>query len=463
MRFVGRRAELAFLEGQWRKRGAQLIVVTGKRRVGKTYLLNQWIRQKPAVYYLADRRPEREQLREVARRLGAYFDDAFVARKGFDDWLEVFAYLKTKVTRRFALVIDEYPYLATNNAATSSLFQKGWDETLHALPVYVVLCGSSIAMMVSETLAQSAPLYGRRTGDVRIHPLDFEEVVELLPKKLSFEERVEVYATLGGMLGYLAHFDMLKADLEYNVREEILSPGAFLFREVEYLLSEELREPRNYLAILAAIAQGNRKFGQIVNATKLPPTAPKGYLDVLAELELVEREVPVTEPMPHKSKKSLYGLQDPFVALWFDIVYPYRSDLELGNTQPSIERFRKSFPAVMSRAYERIARETIRKAPDLPFPLHRVGRWWDSGHEIDVLGLNADVNGLLAGEVKWSNQPLGSEVLATLRARTAHVQWGRRERREAFALFSKSGFTADLRRRARTEGILLFHGTRRLA
>src|SRR3972149_11317634 len=363
MRFVGRTRELAVLNTQWRRRDAQLLIITGKRRGGKTYLLNRWLRGKSGVYYLADRRPERDQLRELAKRLGAHFQDPFVAAKGFEDWLEVFAYLKGKITRRFALVIDESPYLAANNPATSSLFQKGWDETLHALPIYLVLCGSSIAMMVSETLAQQAPLYGRRTGDLLIRPL-------------AFEERVQVYATLGGMPGYLTQFDLLRTDLESNVREQILTPGRFLFREVDYLLSEELREPRNYLAILAAIAQGKRKFGEIVNATRLPATAPKTYLDVLEQLQLVERDVPVTEPMPHKSKKSLYGLQDPFVALWFEIIYPYRSELELGNWHPSIERFRKSRPQILSAGYERIARETIRKEADLPFAGQPGGRGW---------------------------------------------------------------------------------------
>ncbi len=462
MRFVGRTAELAVLDAQWRKREAQLMIVTGKRRVGKTFLLNRWLQKKPAVYYLADRRPEREQLRELAKRLGAHFTDPFVAAKGFDDWLEVFAYLKTRVTRRFALVIDEYPYLAASNPATSSLFQKGWDETLHALPVYLVLCGSSIAMMVSETLAQQAPLYGRRTGDLAVRPLSFAEVCQLLPGKLAFEESVQVYATLGGMPGYLTQFDLLRTDLESNVREQILTPGRFLFREVDYLLSEELREPRNYLAILAAIAQGKRKFGEIVNATRLPATAPKAYLDVLEQLQLVERDVPVTEPMPQKSKKSLYGLQDAFVALWFEIVHPYRSELELGNWHPSIERFRKSRPQMMSRGYERIARETIRKAADLPFAVHQVGRWWDHDHEIDVVGVNADANGLLLGEAKWSTQPVGVDVLAGLQAKAPHVRWGTPGRQQAFALFSKSGFTSDLRRRAKAEGVLLFQGTRRV-
>ena len=171
--FVNRTAELAWLKTRWRVGEAQLLIVYGKRRVGKTALLKEFLQGKPGVYILADRRPEREQLREVAARLGAHFDDAFIGRKGFENWLEAFEYLATRLRpeatpagARLLLILDEYPYLVENNPATSSLFQKGWDETLQHLPLTLVLCGSSMAMMESETLAHRAPLYGRRTGDL---------------------------------------------------------------------------------------------------------------------------------------------------------------------------------------------------------------------------------------------------------------------------------------------------------
>lgn len=225
IRFVDRKPALAALGRWWAARGAQLGIVFGKRRVGKTALLTRWMQGKPAVYYLADRRPERDQLRELAKRLGHHFGDEFVARKGFDDWLEVFAYLNEKPARRLALVIDEFPYLVENNPAVSSLFQKGWDETLHGLPICLVLCGSSTAMMVKETLAQTSPLYGRRTGDLHVRPLEFSAVREFFPRRVGFARSAEVYATLGGMPGYLAHVDA-RRDLEANVRAEILTPGA---------------------------------------------------------------------------------------------------------------------------------------------------------------------------------------------------------------------------------------------
>jgi AAA+ ATPase superfamily predicted ATPase len=460
--FVNRAAELGWLEARWRARDAQLLIVYGKRRVGKTALLKETLQGKSGVYFLADRRPEREQLREVAARLGGHFTDPFIGRKGFDTWLEAFEYLTTRLrpsvakpSERLLLILDEYPYLVENNPATSSLFQKGWDETLQRLPLVLVLCGSSMAMMESETLAHRAPLYGRRTGDLLVRPLDFAGVRQFLPKRRPFVHAVEAYAVLGGMPGYLRQFDFNRELLD-NIREQILTPGAFLFREVDFLLKEELREPRNYLAILRAISQGRRKFGEIANDTGLAKNVLHKYLHVLEDLELVERDVPITEKSPQKSRRSLYGLQDPFVAFWFACGYPYVSDLELGETRPALRRVRDLLPHLLGRAYERIARETLRRGDGLPFPLHRVGHWWDDHAEIDVVGLNEEANAILFGEVKWSERPIGTDIYRNLVEKARRVAWGQAGRREVFALFSRSGFTPEMRRVARQDNALLF-------
>lgn len=462
MKFVDREIELGWLEQRWSARDPQLLIVYGKRRVGKTELLKRFIRGKPAVYVLADRRPEPDQLKEVATRLGAHFDDPFIGRKGFDGWLEAFEYLKAKLPQRktrnpheLVLAIDEYPYLVENNPATSSLFQKGWDETLSRLPLCLILCGSSMAMMESETLVQRAPLYGRRTGDLVMLPLDFSGVRQFLPRRWPFEKCVEVYALLGGMPGYLRQFDS-GTDLEENVREQILTPGAFLFRELDFLLKEELREPRNYLAILRAVSQGKRKFGEVINDTGLAKNVLHKYLHVLENLQLIVREVPVTEKLPQRSKRSLYSLQDPFIAFWFECVYPFVSDLALGETGPAVQRFRQILPHLLGRSYERIALEMIRHGNALPAPLQRVGRWWDHQDEIDIVGINEAENAILFGEVKWSRKPLGTNILQELKAKAARIEWGRKGRQEAFALFSRKGFTPEMRKVAGEGGVLLF-------
>jgi hypothetical protein len=257
------------------------------------------------------------------------------------------------------------------------------------------------------------------------------------------------------MPGYLRQFDFDRELLD-NIREQILTPGAFLFREVDFLLKEELREPRNYLAILRAISQGRRKFGEIANDTGLGKNVLHKYLHVLEDLQLVERDVPITEKMPQKSRRSLYGLQDPFVAFWFACGYPHVSDLELGETRPALRRVRDLLPLLLGRAYERIASETLRRGEGLPFPLHRVGHWWDDQAEIDVVGLNDEANAILFGDVKWSERPIGMDIYRALAEKASRVAWGKAGRREAFALFSRSGFTPEMRRVARQDNVLLF-------
>jgi hypothetical protein len=257
------------------------------------------------------------------------------------------------------------------------------------------------------------------------------------------------------MPGYLRQFDFDR-DLLDNIRDQILTPGAFLFREVDFLLKEELREPRNYLAILRAISPGRRKFGEIANETGLGKNILHKYLHVLEDLQLVERDVPITEKAPQKSRRSLYGLQDPFVAFWFACGYPYVSDLELGETRPALRRVRELLPHLLSRAYERIARETLRQSEGLPFPLHRIGHWWDDQAEIDVVGLNEEANAILFGEVKWSERPIGTDIYRKLVEKARRVVSGKPGRRESFALFSRAGFTPEMRRLARQDSVLLF-------
>lgn len=232
---------------------------------------------------------------------------------------------------------------------------------------------------------------------------------------------------------------------------------------VEFLLKEELREPRNYMAILRAVAQGKRKFGEIVNETGLATNVLHKYLQVLEELQLTEREVPVTENAPSRSKRSLYGIQDPSITLWFQCGYPFVSDLELGEAGPALRRFRQVLPHSLGRAYERIARELLRRTTELSFPLQRLGRWWDAGDEIDLVGANDEANAILFGEVKWSPRPLGTDILRALREKAARVAWGRPGRRTAYALFGRSGFTPELMRLARREEILLFRQDARIA
>ncbi|MDW7760045.1 MAG: ATP-binding protein [Acidobacteriota bacterium] len=459
MEFINRETELAFLEGCWREESAGLVVLWGKRRVGKTELVKRFVEGKPHIYFLAETTGPKEQLLRFSRAVGRFFSEPLLETRGFTDWEEIFVYLRKK-NRRIVLAVDEFPYLIQSNPAAPSLFQKGWDEHLSKSPVCLVLLGSSIAMMENEVLGRRSPLFGRRTGQWRVDPMSFR-AASGFRKGSSFEDRLSHYAVAGGIPAYWLQFDR-RSDIWRNIEERVLSKGRFLYDEVEFLLREELREPRYYFALLQAVAQGRRKLSEIVNATGLAQAAANKYLGVLADLKIVERETPVTEERPLKSKKGLYRIVDNFVHFWFKFVFPRRADLELGKTGDVLRDIRRDWAGCAAPVYEQVAREILMENEDRFFRFDAVGRWWDKGEEIDLVALNRETKQALLVEVKWSERPVGLDIYEGLKAKAGKVRktlgtWGG-EADLRFCLFGKKGFTEAVMRKAAEEGVALFTG-----
>ncbi len=454
MTFIDRERELGFLQGKWQEKGAQLIVLWGKRRVGKTELVKQFLLDKPHVYFLAESTSDREQLFRFSQALGRFFDEPLLLTRGFAGWEESFEYVRAR-NRRFVLAIDEFPYLMGSNPAITGLFQKAWDEYWRNSQVYLVLLGSSMAMMENEVLGYRSPLYGRRTGQWRVDPMTFDAVRRFRPGK-TFEDAMSHYSVGGGIPAYWLQFSTDK-DFARNLTDHVLSKGAMLYDEVEFLLREELREPRYYFALLQSLAQGRRKLSEMVNATGLGQAAANKYLSVLADLKIVERELPVTEDKPLKSKKGLYRISDPFFHFWFRYVFPRRGELEMGHAAKVLEGIQKTLSQHISTVYEQVAAQTLWCHMDIFFPFTDVGRWWDRHEEIDLVALDRESGSILFGEVKWSTKPVGTDIYEALRRKAAGVPWGGKQRHERFCLFSRSGFTEAMKQRAREDGVVLFH------
>lgn len=458
MKFINRKAELNALEKKWMENEPQLFIVYGKRRVGKTELIKQFIKNKPAIYFLADRRTTIEQLKELGRIIGEYFKDNSLIKKGFSDWIEVFSYLKNKTTKKLIFAIDEYPYLVESDGATSSLFQKGWDEYLKDSKICVILSGSSIAMMESEALIHKSPLYGRRTGQSLIKPLKFNESWEFFPKK-NFDDFLSIYTITGGMPAYLMRFNA-ELPLKKNIELKIFDKTSFLHNEVEFTLKDELREPKNYLSILKAIALGKRKFGEISNYTGLQKNVLNKYLSTLANLQLLDKEYPAMEDNPDKSRKGLYRIADNFFIFWFQYIFQYRSYLEIENFDFVFKKMlgeSSGFKALEAAAYEKVCQEILSGFGENIFAFERIGRWWENEKEIDIVGLNNETGEIIFGECKWSEKPIGTNIYEDLLKKAADVQWNRGKRKEYFILFSKSGFTKGMMAVARRDKVFLVH------
>ncbi|MFN3740149.1 MAG: ATP-binding protein [Thermodesulfovibrionales bacterium] len=455
MEFIDRERELESLKKFWQKKEAQLIVIYGKRRVGKTELIKQFIKDKPHIYFLAQKINEYENLKLLGEAVGEYFDDDILKRKGFESWKWFFEYLKKNIKKQMVLVIDEFPYLAEVNKGISSVFQSGWDEYLKDTPLFLILCGSSISMMEEEVLSYKAPLYGRRTGQIFLKPFSFLEAKRFYPN-VSFERCLELYSIAGGNPSYLKRFNP-KIPFDINLKENVLQPEAFLYNEVEFILREELREPRNYFAILKAIALNKNKVSEIVNETGLPKGILHKYLFILEDLHIIQKEVPVTEKNPLKSRKGIYKLQDQFFKFWFKYILPNKGNIEEGKVDFVLKKIKGDLHLLLAENYEKVAQEIIRDYEDRFFPIIKIGRWWDRKEEIDIVALNEEENKILFGEVKWSSKPVGTDIYYNLKEKARKVESKSDKRYEYFCLFSKSGFTEDMIKVAKKEKVVLFH------
>ncbi|MDR3631415.1 MAG: ATP-binding protein [Desulfocapsaceae bacterium] len=453
MTFIDRQAELKFLEEKWQDPKSQLIVLWGKRRVGKTELVKQFIDGKPSLYFLSESTSDKEQLQRFSQLLGEFLEEPLLLTRGFSVWEEAFAYLKNR-KERFVLVFDEFPYLIQSNPAIPSIFQKGWDEYLASSNIYLILLGSSVTMMENEVLGYRSPLYGRRTGQWLVDPMPFRAASQFRADK-PFWDRLAHFAIAGGIPAYWLQF-FLKKDFAGNLRDHVFRKGEMLYDEVEFLLRAEVREPRYYFALLQAIAQGKRKLSEIVNASGLQQSLANKYLGVLSDLRIVEREVPVTEAVPMKSKKGLYRISDEFCRFWFRFVLPHRSELEMGRLDHITEECLKQLPQFLGETYEKVAKETLLADMGSFFPFSAIGRWWDRGDEIDVVAINPDRDSILFCEVKTTEKKVGTDILNSLRDKARKVKWGSFERREFFCLFSRTGFTSALQDQAQHEEVVLY-------
>ncbi|HJH30529.1 MAG TPA: ATP-binding protein [Methanosarcinaceae archaeon] len=464
--FVGRKEELAFLEDAYDKDKSQMIVICGRRRVGKTCLLQKFIKDKKHTYFLCTKGNEIEQIRLLSGFIAENMDDEAVAQSPFSDWRTLFMYLQSKIgDERFVLVIDEFPYLINANSAVTSIFQKYWDEYLSGTNIMLVLCGSSISMMEREVLAYKSPLYGRRTGQWKVEPMSFEESLDIFPKKTDIGEAVRIYSITGGIPFYLTELDLDKTAID-NILENVARKGRMLYEEGEFLIREELREPLTYFSILSALSAGNTKQTQIADSIGMASTALPRYLSTLERLGFIEKNTPVTDYS--RSKKTVYRIKDHFVNFWFSFIYPYKSYIEESNYLRYKEVLDRAFNKHVSFVFEDISQDLIRKkasANNLPFGFTKIGMWY--GHyrdsatgmrkevEIDIVALDEDTNTIAFVECKWKDlsKKDALDVLEKLMDKSASVQWNNDKRTEYFGLVAKR---IDGKELLRKKGFVIF-------
>lgn len=455
--FIDREAELGQLENLYRSGRAELFVLYGRRRVGKTELLQAFCGDKPHLFFVATLSSDADQLAAFSQAIWRYTHDQAPEGFTFPSWEAALGAL-ADLPGRPVVALDEFTYLMGGNKAVPSILQKVWDETLRHTQVLLILCGSYIGMMEREVLGYGAPLYGRRTGSALLAPLPLPAAALFFPGYTPVQQ-LEIWAVLGGMPYYLAAFDDT-VDLWDNLHAQILDQRGLLYNEPQLLFMEELREPRNYFSVLRAIAQGHTRLSRISQAAGLgSSTTTARYLDILQSMQLVRRQVPVTEAQPEKSKRGLYQIVDPFLRFWFRYVHPNRGALDLGLSAAILEqRVRPSFDSFVGQAFEEAARAEVARLArqgSLSFLPERVGSWWDRQTEIDVVAVSDAEGALLVGECKWWSGAVGVNVLEALKGKVARLNADGRYGRVEYLLCAKAGFTPELRAMAEREGVRL--------
>lgn len=448
-RFVDRELETKTLEREYAKKGASLVIVYGRRRVGKTTLLNEFAKDKRTIYYLATQESEGINRNLFREKAAEFAQNEVLMNAVVDRWDTIFKAIVTADGKeKIVVILDEFQYLGRTNPAFPSVFQRIWDEILKERNVMVILCGSLISMMVSQTLSYQSPLYGRRTAQIRLKQIPFLYYQDFFDG-LSFREQVERYAVTGGVPKYIESFAD-QEDIYRGIEENILALSGYLYEEPYFLLQQEVSELGSYFSVLRAIAFGNTKMADLSSAIGVRATDLTRTLKTLIDLDLVEREVPVTEKEPEKSKKGLYHIKDNYIRFWFTFIYPNQSDIERGNTEYVMEKIRKSFVRNhVAFVYEDICRELLAADQEIPYHFSRIGRYWDKHTEIDVVALNEEEKVILFGECKYWSNPVDVDIFYALVEKSKRVAWFLNDRKEIFMLFSISGYTQRLLRLAR--------------
>lgn len=452
MKFLGREKEILDLEKEYARDGG-FVVIYGRRRIGKTTLIKQFIKSKTAFYFLATKEVESQSMKRFAGVIARTTGNSVLQKAAFSDWLDLFqAVADYKPNEKKVLVIDEFPYLVKVNDSFPSILQNAWDEILKDSNVMLILCGSLISMMKKHALSYESPLYGRRTAQMRIAPLPFTTVYE--NQKLSFEEAAEQYSITGGVPKYMEFFSDGQPLYE-QIKENVLSKNGFLYEEPNFLLTDEVQVPTNYFSIIKVIADGNHKLGTIAGILGLETSALTPYLKTLSELGFIEKQVPVTEKNAEKTRKGLYFISDNFLRFWFRYVYPYKGELELDNTQISLDELDKDFKEkFVAFAYEDICKEIFaRLCSDkaIDFTPSKIGSYWlndKSGNtQIDVMAVDTVNKRLFAGECKYHNQPVDADVYFELVKKvdnSAEIKSAFKGYTVIYGVFSKSGFTSRM-------------------
>ena len=454
--FVGREAELDLLDRLWERSSATLLILYGRRRVGKTRLLTHWLQktsvdetgqQQPGrrvLYWVAEPSSALDQLRSFSQAVYNFANPGAPAPMDFtyaswnQAWQQVAALAQGE---RLALFVDEFTYLLEVDPSIAGQLQNLWDHTLSRTNLFLVICGSHLGMMLRHMLSYQAPLYGRATAQLRLQPLPFGATARYFPG-YDADERVVIYAIWGGIPAYWERVNP-ELTLSENIRHELLTPNNLMQAEPRLLLQDFLSDPHNYVGILRAIASDARTQKEIAAFTGLAQSHISQYLSTLQEAGFVERRVPVTQA--ERSRLGRYHIVDPYLRFYYRFLANRQTQLALGIQDQALKEITRHLrDFIGANTWEELCREWLVRAGanrSLPMLVDQVGSVWTRAAQVDVVGINSMEKLLVLGECKWGAEPQGRSVLTTLVDKTPEVVPGQGQWEVYHLGFAREGWT----------------------
>lgn len=439
--FIGREFELAELNRLYNTDTFQFAVMYGRRRVGKTTIINEFIKNKEVIYFTGVESNEKQNLVNFSKSIITYEtgQESDLVYPSFQSAFE--QVFRLSGDRRIVLVIDEYPYVARSAGSLASTLQMLIDKNKEQSKLFIILCGSSMSYMEDEVLSYKAPLYGRKTAQFKIQPFNFEETCEYL-KDFNDHDKAFIYGVVGGTPQYLSYADP-KSDIADNIKAMYLKSTSPLFDEPNSLIKLEMKDPAAYTAIISAVADGYTKLGDIASKAGISTALCANNIKQLISLGIVRKELPAGE---HKTKKTLYSLEDNMFKFWYRFIPENISAINLRATNMVYSnRVAPFLSEYMGYIFEDISKQylwSLLIRDKCPVRFSVLGRWWGADEkrkqetEIDIMGIESKERALF-GECKWTNSPADKAVLDALIEKGEMFSYPYK----CYYLFSKSGFT----------------------
>ena len=437
--FIGREYELNTLNKLHRSDKFEFTVIYGRRRVGKTALINEFTKDKDTIFFTGVETNAKQNLENLSGCIMEYMSSVPI-NSSFSSFQSALEYVfELSKTRRLVFVIDEYPYVARASKSLASTLQLLIDRYKDVSKLFLILCGSSMSYMEDHVLAYKAPLYGRRTSQIKLQPFDFFDTCRYF-KEFSDVDKAMTYGFIGGTPQYLMQINN-SMSVEENIKNTHLNPSSAVFEETTNLLKQEVREPAIYNAVITAIANGCSKMNEISTNIGEDTSICTGYIKNLILLGIIKKELPYGEK---SGRKTIYSIEDNMFRFWYRFVPENASVITRGAADIAYKRIAPELPHYMGSVFEDICKQYLWRLllkGKCAVNFIDLGRWWGANpktrrqEEIDIMG--TDRNTALFGECKWTNENVDLNVLETLIERSKLFRYTDNH----FYLFAKSGFT----------------------